>query len=125
MRAHYATYIQDETNHAQYQYQLYQCLMNSLKETARSKIVKEIHKYTIGDTRCGPTLCKFIISKAYIDTRATLPHIRENLDSLDVYMAKVSNNIIKFNEYVTERRLNLKARRGVTHDLLTKLWKLI
>ena len=38
-------------------------------------------------------------------------------------MAKVLNNIIKFNEYVTEQQLNLKARGGVTHDLLTNLWK--
>ena len=97
--------------------------MNSLTETARLKIVKESHKYTIDDTRCGPLLYKFIMSKASIDTRATLSHIRENLASLDVYMAKVSNNIIKFNEYVTEQRLNLKARGGVTHDLLTNLWK--
>ena len=51
--AHCATYIQDETRQAQNQYQLYQCLMNSL----------------------------------------------------------------------TEQRLNLKVRGGVTHDLLTNLWK--
>ena len=53
VEAHCATYIQDETRQAQNQYQLYQCLMNSL----------------------------------------------------------------------TEQQLNLKARGGVTHDLLTNLWK--
>ena len=63
------------------------------------------------------------MSRASIDTRATLFHIRENLASLGIYMAKVSNNITKFNEYVTELKLNLKGRGGVTHDLLTNLWK--
>ena len=43
VKAHCATYIQDETRQAQHQYQLYQCLMNSLTETARFKIVKESH----------------------------------------------------------------------------------
>ena len=38
-------------------------------------------------------------------------------------MAKVSNNITKFNEYVIEQRLNSKARGGVTHDLMINLWK--
>ena len=57
-----------------------------------------------------------------MDIRATLSHIRENLVSLDIYMAKVFKNINKFNEYITKLRLNLKGRGGVTHDLLTNLW---
>ena len=38
-------------------------------------------------------------------------------------MAKVSNYITNFNEYVTELILNLKCVRGVTYNLLTNLWK--
>jgi len=63
------------------------------------------------------------MSKASIDTKATLSHIRENLNALDSYIIKVSSNIIKFNQYVTEQLINLHARGGVTHDLLINLWK--
>ena len=38
-------------------------------------------------------------------------------------MVKLSSNITKFNEYVTEQILNLKTRGGVTRDLLVNLWK--
>ena len=101
IKSHCSTYIQTQTREAQHQYQLYQCLMNLLTEKVRLKIVKESHKYSIGELWSGSILYKFIVFRASIDTRATLSHIRENLASLDIYVDKVSDNATKFNEYVT------------------------
>ena len=63
------------------------------------------------------------MSRAAIVTWATLSHIRKKLASLNIYIAKVSSDITKFSEYMTELELNLKVRGGVTHNLLTNLWK--
>ena len=123
VRNHCTTYINQQTRQAQHQYQMYQCLMNSLTDAGRLKIVTESPKHAIGNLKSGPLFYKFLMSKASIDSRATLSHIRENLRSLDSYMVKVSSNITKFNDYVNEQRLDLKARGGITHDLLTNLWK--
>ena len=115
--------MDNQTRQAQHSYQMYQCLMNSLTESGRLRILSESSKYTINDKMCGPLLYRFLISKATIDSRGTLSHIRENLSNLDSYMPTVNCNITKFNEYVKEQVNNLKSRGGVTHDLLTHLWK--
>lgn len=116
-------YVRLPTRRSQHSYQMYECIMNSLTESARIKINPDADLYTIDGIRCGPLLYRYLMSKAAIDTRATLSHIRENLSNLDTYMATITSNIIAFNEYVKEQRLNLAARGGVTHDLMTNLWK--
>ena len=51
IKQHVATYTNEETRKAQHQYQMYQCIMNSLTDTARLKIVKESNKYFINNIR--------------------------------------------------------------------------
>ena len=123
VRAHCEGYINEQTRQSQHSYQMYECLMNSLTEAARMKISADSAEFTIGNTKCGPLLYRHLIGKIAIDTRATLSHIRENLSNLDTYITTVSSNISLFNDYVKEQRLNLAARGGVTHDLMTNLWK--
>ena len=116
-------YVHLQSRKSQHSYQMYECIMNSLTESARIKITPDSDLYTIRGIRCGPLLYRYLMSKAAIDTRATLSHIRENLSNLDTYMSTISSNITAFNEYVKEQRLNLAARGGVTHDLMINLWK--
>ena len=97
--------------------------MASLTDAGRLKIVTEGESYTVGGIKCGPLLFKFLMTKAAIDSRASISYIRENLASLDTYMSKVQSNIIMFNKYVKEQRTNLRACGGKTEDLLTNLWK--
>ena len=123
VRRECATYVTLQTRKSQHSYQMYECFMNSLTDTVRIKITPDADLYTINGTRCGPLLYRYLMSKSAIDTRATLSHIRENLSNLDTYMTTISSNITSFNEYVKEQRLNLAAREGVTHDLMTNLWK--
>ena len=116
-------YIRLPSRRSQHSYQMYECIMNSLTDSARIKITPDADLYTIDGIRCGPLLYRYLMSKAAIDTRVTLSHIRENLSNLDTYMTTIASNITSFNEYVKEQRLNLAARGGVTHDLMTNLWK--
>ena len=120
---HCRTYINQETRAAQHQYQMYECLMKSLTDSACRSITAEKDKYQIDGRKCGPLLYKHLMNKAVVDTRATLSHIRENLANLDSYITTVNSNITMFNEYVNQQRIGLQVRGGVTHDLLTNLWK--
>ena len=123
IRTHCQGYVLNRTRQAQHQFQMYQCLMASLTDKGRLKIVSEADMYTVNNTKCGPLLFKFLMSKAVIDSRATVSHIRENLASLDTYMIKVQSNITLFNDYVKSQITNLKARGEKSEDLLTNLWK--
>ena len=78
IKQYVATYINEETRKAQHQCQVYQCIMNSLTDTARSRIVK---KSNINNVRCRHLLHKIVMTKISIDTRATLSHIRETFPS--------------------------------------------
>ena len=123
IRIHCQGYVLNHTRQAQHQFQMYQCLMASLTDKGRLKIVSEVDKYTVNDIKCGPLLFKLLMSKAVIDSRATVSHIRENLASLDTYMIKVQSNITLFNDYVKDQITNLTARGEKSEDLLTNLWK--
>ena len=123
VRTHCQTYIGQPSRRSQHSYQMYECLVNSLTEAARIKISPDSEQYTINGVRCGPLLYRYMMAKASIDTRATLSFIRENISNLDTYITTVGSNITTFNEYVKRQRLSLSARGGVTHDLLTNLWK--
>lgn len=123
VRDHCATFVNQESRRSQHSYQMYECLVNSLTDVARVKIAPDSDQYTVNGVRCGPLLYKYMMAKATIDTRATLSFIRENISNLNTYITTVSSNITTFNEYVKRQQLSLAARGGVTHDLMTNLWK--
>ena len=59
IRTYCAGYINDQTRKAQHQFQMYQCLMASLTDAGRLKIVTEGASYTVNGIKCGPLLFKF------------------------------------------------------------------
>ena len=102
---------------------MYECLMDSLTESARAKITSRTDQYEIDGAKCGPLLYRYLLSIAANDTRAIMSFTQENLTNLDIYMTTVNNNVIKFNAYVRQQLTNLQVRGKVTHDLMTNLWK--
>jgi len=70
----------------------------------------------------GPMFLKMIIRTSTMDTRSTVFHIRENLNSLDTYMATVTYNIELFNQYVKGQTEALSARGETSSDLLINLF---
>ena len=47
VRTHCSTYIRTQTRLVQHDYQMYECLMNSLTESARAKITSRTDQYEI------------------------------------------------------------------------------
>jgi hypothetical protein len=120
-------YVNNQTRQSQNDYQMFHCIMNSLTEEGRLKILTEQDKYHIGAandrTPSGPLLFKLLMQKAIIDTRATSSLLRENLSSLDTYMATIKSNIEEFNEYVKQNYEGLLARGERCDDIMINLFK--
>jgi len=123
IRDHCETYIHLQTRQAQNSYQMYACIMASLTDEGRTKILTEADRYTINGIQSGPLLYKVLMSKAAVDTRATVLHIRTALSNLDSYMSLIKGDVDKFNQYVRQLRQDLLARGEQTTDLLGNLFK--
>jgi len=123
VREEVETYIDTETRRAQNSYQMYACIMSSLTDEGRIKILTEAGKYTVNQIKSGPLLFKILMTKAAVDTRATVLHIRTALSNLDSYMAMIKGDVNKFNQYVRQLRQDLLARGEQTTDLLGNLFK--
>jgi hypothetical protein len=78
---------------------------------------------TKGRVPVGPLLLKLIISKAHVDSRATVSFIRTSLTLLDAKMIELESNIETFNQYVKAQIKNLSARGETSSDLLINLFK--
>jgi hypothetical protein len=89
IRDHASTYHTCQTRQAQNGVQMGQCLINSTTEAGKLKIMKESDAYYVEGILSGPILLKLILKKAIIDSRATSANLREQLTTLDSYMASV------------------------------------
>ena len=117
------TYVDQATRKAQNSYQMYVCIMASLTEDGRAKILTEADHYTVNGIYSGPLLFKVLMTKATTDTRATVSFIRLSLAELDTYMATVNSDIQKFNMYVRQKLMDLNYRGEVSNDLFVNLFK--
>ena len=117
------TYINRPVRPAQDTYNLYLCLMNSMSEVGKSKVLIWEREYTVGGYVSGPLLLKVMIRESHLDTNATTGSIREKLSSLDLYLPTVGCNVTKFNQYVKLMIQALGARGETTQDLLSNLFK--
>jgi hypothetical protein len=127
VQAHARAYVANESRAAQESIQLYHCLMNSLSQTGKSKIIlREVdYQVTINNQKysSGTCLLKVIITESYIDTNATALHLRTELSNLDKYMSKVGNDVQKFNQHVKLTIDKLGTRGQTSEDLLANLFK--
>lgn len=122
-RAHALTYATGNTRQWQDSQMLYLFLSNSITEDLLTKVTVDRQRYTINGEEDGVCFLKCLISKIYIETRATVTFIRTNLSNLDNYMASVNSNILLFNQYVKEQRLALESHGHKSDDLLVNLFK--
>jgi hypothetical protein len=101
-------------------------LYASITDETKLNILSNSGDYTIeiGDQMVpnGPMFLKTIIKTSTVDTRSIVFHIRENLNSLDTYMATDTYNIELFNQYVKGQTEALSAREETSSDLLINLF---
>jgi hypothetical protein len=124
------TYYTTHTKRAQDSFMICQCLLASLSIDFLKLITADSGDYhlpaivaTEGAVPSGPLLLKLIISKAHVDSRATVSFIRTSLTLLDDKMIEVDSNIETFNFYVKAQVKSLSARGETSSDLLTNLFK--
>ena len=117
--------VNKQSRAAQNNHNMYECLEKSMSSDMNKQMISEIEGCEVGSTKIAALLYKLIMSKCEIDTKATVSSIRMSLMSLDSAIQKspISNNIIKFNEFVNEKITVLKARGETTHELLIYLFK--
>ena len=123
IQADAAQYIDDHTRKAQNSYQMYVCIMSSLTDDGRAKLLTRAELYTRNQVSSGPLLFKVLMMMASVDTVATISHIRLSLSNLDTYMTTIKDDIEKFNQYVRQQRQNLIARGQRSDDLLVNIFK--
>ena len=114
-----AQYIDDHTRKAQNSYQMYVCIMSSLTDDGRAKLLTRAELYTRNQVSSGPLLFKVLMMMASVDTVATISHIRLSLSNLDTYMTTIKDD----NQYVRQKRQNLTARGQRSDDLLVNIFK--
>ena len=102
---------------------MYLCIMSSLTDEGRAKLLTRSNDYTSQDIQSGPLLFKVLMSITTVDTRAIVTFIRTNMSNLDSYMATVKGDVIKFNQYVRKLKNDLAARGETSNDLLINIFK--
>ena len=126
IRAHATVYEAAQGRDAQNATQMYMFLYASISEETKLSILSDSGDYTVETdgqlVPNGPMFLKTIIRTSTVDTRSTVFHIRENLNSLDTYMASVTYNIQLFNQYVKGQTEALSARGETSSDLLINLF---
>ena len=117
------TLIQQQNCRAQNSVQMFKCISKSITENAHLNIIAEMDTYTRHSAEAGLILFKLLTQKAIVDTCSTTNYFRENLSSLDTYMASINLDIVKFNKYVKLNHNGLVARGEGCVILMVKLFK--
>lgn len=119
----HASVIGTQTRRAQNNYNLYRCLFNSLTSDTQAVISLEREKYTIQGTVIAPLFYKVLLSKAEVDTQATVALTRAALMRLGQKMIDLNSNVAEFNRYVQECKRKLNNRQADSDDLLINLFE--
>jgi hypothetical protein len=121
------SYVSAETRERQDMHCLYTCIMNSLSQEGRLKVLPEKEKYTIltdpedpnsEPALSGNLLLKVVLMKSTVDNRSGAYSIRMQLSDLTGLISKIGFNIEKFNLHVKGLIEDLN-RRGETSDDVT------
>ena len=123
VREHEETYIDKPVRLAQDNNILFNCLMESLSESAKNKIQIWENDYIANDEYSGLLLLKVIIRESHLDTNATTSATRTKLNELHEYIPTIDSDITKFNTYVQLLVDTLASRGEKTEDLVVNLFK--
>jgi hypothetical protein len=90
--------VNQNTRRAQNNYNMYRCLINSLDSSTQTIMALEKEKYTIQGQVIAALFYKVLISKAEVDTQATIALTRTALTKLDQKMLDLHSNVKDFNK---------------------------
>ena len=125
IRDYEESYVQQQTRARQDTHCLYTCVIDSLSQEGRMKVLNEKDKYLIEADPTDPDndemvpsgnlLLKVVLMKASVDNRSGSYSIRMKLAELDNLISKMEFDIEKFNDQVKSYLEDL-SRRGETSD---------
>jgi hypothetical protein len=98
---------------------MYEFLHDSLTEGAHARLATESAKYTINGNRDGPSYRKTLLTKFYVETKATNFHIRQNqLQRLPTKIVELKYDVAAFNDHVMELAQDLAGGGETSDDLI-------
>ena len=124
IREYELSYVDSQTRERQDMHCLFTCVMDSLSQEGRAKVLTEKEKYTIPSdpndpdsdpALSGNLLLKVVLMKSTVDNRSGAFAIRMKLSDLSSLIVKLDYNIEKFNQQV-KRFMEDLSRRGETSD---------
>ena len=127
IREYELLYVNSENRERQDMHCIYTCVMDSLSQEGRLKVLTEKEKYTIPSDPAdedsepaysGNLLLKVVLTKSSVDNRSGAYSIRMKLSTLDGLIVTLSYDIEKFNLQVRQYIEDL-SRRGETSDDVT------
>jgi hypothetical protein len=111
-----------QTRNNQNSLMLYMFLSNSLDTTAHNAMDINPEKYRINGMNKGALFLKETITKAYVDTNATVDTIRKSISKLDDKIKEMKFYIKVFNTYVKTQVNALLAHGIECSELITNLF---
>jgi hypothetical protein len=87
------------------------CLVDSITTRFIAELMAESDKYIVDGYMEGLCFLKLLISKAQVDTIATVNVLRNSIGRLPSKMVKLSGNITEFNSYVKNIELFLMVNK--------------
>jgi hypothetical protein len=121
-QAHATTYVTAADRAAQNSMMTYHCISDSLTTDFKAEFMAEADLYTILGYSEGLCFLKLVVSKAQVDTIATVNMLRASITGLRTKMVEISGNIIEFNNYVKHLESTLFSYGERSDDLLMNVF---
>jgi hypothetical protein len=99
-RAYATVYLAARNRDTQNLGLLHQFLQNSIKEKWKTTLLSKMALYTINGEQDGLCFLRLLISRAQVNTLATVSVLRNQLGNLDKKITKFSGNVKEFNNHV-------------------------
>lgn len=122
VQAHAGVYMAIEGRLNQQSGMLYSFLSNSIDIKAHNILDITPQSYTVNGRKDGVCFLKELITKAYVDTNATVDNIRKSIAKLDEKIKELKFDIKAFNAYVLTQVNAMNAHGVQCPELLTNLF---
>jgi hypothetical protein len=107
---------------AQNSQMIFHCVADSITSHFKTELMAESEKYIIDGHTKGLCFLKLLISKAQIDTIATVNILRSSIGRLPSKMVELSGNITAFNSYVKNIETSLVSYGHRADELMTNMF---
>lgn len=117
------TYIDKECRSSQDTYMKFNAILNSLTKECKEKVMVWQDQMKANGIYSGNLIFKILMRESSVDSTSTTQLLQKRIQDLYLYMATVSNDVVKFNIYVKKQTEALNARGHLPQNLTLNLFK--